>query len=160
MTEKNGRSPGMSSNATHADAEIILRLYDLRREPLMREARRFVAFEYWPTSFEEFGKLFAAGGKEFAYFRQVTSYWDMAVSFVVRGALDAHLLLDNANEMFFLYAKLKPFLPEFRENVNPQFLKRIEDFIVGTPEGLEKLQQVQKNVDRVRQQNQAKAAKA
>jgi hypothetical protein len=160
MTEKNGRSPGMSSNATHADAEIILRLYDLRREPLMREARRFVTFEFWPTSFEEFGKLSAAGGKEFAYFRQVSSYWDMAVSFVVRGALDAHLLLDNANEMIFLYAKLKPFLPEFRENVSPQFLKRIEDFIVGTPEGLEKLQQVQKNVDRARQQNLAKAAKA
>jgi hypothetical protein len=159
-TDKNGRSPGMSSNATHADADIILRLYDLRREPVMREARKFVAFEFWPKNFEEFAKLFATGGKEFAYFRQVTSYWDMAVSFVVRGALDPHLLLDNANEMFFLYAKLKPFLPEYRENVSPQFLKRIEDFIVGTPEGQEKLRQIEKNVERVRQQAHAMAAKA
>jgi hypothetical protein len=158
--EKNGRSPGMSSNATHGDADIILRLYDMRREATMRTARQFVNFEFWPKNFDEFAKLFAAGGKEFGYFRQVTSYWDMAVSFVVRGALDAHLLLDNANEMFFLYAKLKPFLPEFRENINPQFLKRIEDFIVGTPEGQDKLRQIEKNVERVRQQAHSKAAKA
>ncbi|HKT24083.1 MAG TPA: hypothetical protein VJR04_05740, partial [Terriglobales bacterium] len=81
-------SPGMTNKATHGDVDIILRLYDLRREPTMREARKFIIFDFWPSSFEDLGKLFGAGGKEFAYFRQVTSYWDMAVSFVARGALD------------------------------------------------------------------------
>ena len=153
-------SPGMTSKATHADAELILRLYDLRREPVMREARKYMAFEFWPMSFEDLGKVFAAAGKEFAYFRQVTSYWDMAISFVVRGALDPHLFLDNANEMFFVYAKLKPFLPSLRENVSPQFWKRIEDFITGSEEAQQKLANISKNVERVREQRLKAAAAA
>ena len=158
MSNDKGFSPGMTNTANHGDVDIILRLYDLRREPIMREARKFVTFDYWPSSFEELGKLFAAGGKEFGYFRQVTSYWDMAMSFVARGALDPHLFLDNANEMIFTYAKLKPFLPALRENVNPQFWKRIEDFITGTPEAQQKLAMISKNVDRVREQKMKSAA--
>ena len=157
MTEK-GFAPGMTNHATTADAEIILRLYDLRREPVMREARKFVAFDFWPASFEELGKLFAAGGKEFAYWRQVTSYWDMAMSFVTRGALDAGLFLDNANEMFFTYAKIKPFLPALREAMSPLFWKRIEDFITTSPEAQQKLAIITKNVERVREQRMKSAA--
>jgi len=151
-------SPGMTNTATHSDVDIILRLYDIRREPVMREARKFVCFDFWPASFDDLGKLFAAGGKEFGYFRQVTSYWDMAISFVARGALDPNLFLDNANEMIFTYAKLKPFLPALRENVSPQFWKRIEDFITSTPEAQQKLLAVSKNVDRVREQKMKSAA--
>ena len=157
MTEK-GFSPGMSSQATHADADIILRLYDLRREPVLREAREFVCFNFWPTSFDDLGKLLAAGGKEFGYFRQVTSYWDMAISFVARGALDANLFLDNANEMIFIYAKLKPFLPGLRETMSPQFWKRIEDFLTSSPEAQQKVANISKNVERVREQRKKSAA--
>ena len=151
-------SPGMTNTASHSDVDIILRLYDIRREPVMREARKFVCFDFWPASFDDLGKLFAAGGKEFGYFRQVTSYWDMAISFVARGALDPNLFLDNANEMIFTYAKLKPFLPALRENVSPQFWKRIEDFITSTPEAQQRLLAVSKNVDRVREQKMKSAA--
>lgn len=157
MTEQS-LSPGMTNKATHGDVDIILRLYELRREPVMREARKFVAFDFWPMSFEELGKLFAAGGKEFAYWRQVTSYWDMAMSFVSRGALDANLFLDNANEMFFTYAKIKPFLPALRENMSPLFWKRIEDFITNSPEAQQKLAIISKNVERVREQRMKAAA--
>lgn len=157
MTEKSF-SPGMTSKATPADAEIILRLYELRREPIMREARKFVTFDFWPASFEDVGKVFAAGGKEFAYFRQVTSYWDMAISFVARGALDPSLFLDNANEMFFTYVKLKPFLPALREAMNPQFWKRIEDFTTSSPEAQQKLAIITRNVERVREQRAKSAA--
>lgn len=153
-------SPGMTNKATHGDVDIILRLYDLRREPVMREARKFIIFEFWPSSFEELGKLFAAGGKEFAYFRQVTSYWDMVMSFVARGALDPALFLDNCNEMIFAYAKYKQFLPALRENVNPQFWKRIEDFLTGSPEAQQKVAAITKNVDRVREQRMKAAAAA
>lgn len=153
-------SPGMTNKATHGDVDIILRLYDLRREPVMREARKFIIFEFWPSSFEELGKLFAAGGKEFAYFRQVTSYWDMVMSFVARGALDPALFLDNCNEMIFAYAKYKQFLPALRENVNPQFWKRIEDFLTGSPEAQQKVAAITKNVERVREQRMKAAAAA
>ena len=151
-------SPGMTNKATHSDVDIILRLYELRREPVMRDARKFMAFEFWPTSFEDLGRVIAAAGKEFAYFRQVTSYWDMAISFVARGALDPHLFLDNANEMFFIYAKLKPFLPALRENVSPLFWKRIEDFITSSPDAQQKLVNISKNVERVREQRMKAAA--
>jgi hypothetical protein len=157
MTEKT-LSPGMSNKASHADCDIILRLYELRREPVMREARKFVCFDFWPTSFEDLGKLIAAGGKEFAYWRQVTSYWDMAMSFVARGALDANLFLDNANEMIFIYAKLKPFLPSLREQVSPMFWKRIEQFIESSPEAQQKLVNVSRNVERIREQRAKSAA--
>jgi len=142
----------------HHDADIILRLYELRREPVMRDARKFITFEFWPNSFEDLGKLFSAGGKEFGYFRQVTSYWDMAISFVARGALDSNLFLDNCNEMIFIYAKLKPFLPGLRETVSPLFWKRIEDFITGSPEALQKLENISRNVERVREQRMKAAA--
>jgi|SRR5690348_1308109 hypothetical protein len=151
-------SPGMTSKATHGDVDIILRLYELRREPVMREARKFMAFEFWPSSYEDLGKLFGAGGKEFAYFRQVTSYWDMALSFVARGALDPALFLDNCNEMMFVYAKLKPFLPQLRETVNPLFWKRVEDFITGSAESQQKLANISRNVERVREQRMKAAA--
>lgn len=157
MTEKT-LSPGMTNTATHADVDIILRLYEMRREPVMREARKFMAFEFWPTSFEDFARIFGAAGKEFAYFRQITSYWDMAISFVARGALDPHLFLDNANEMIFVYAKLQPFLPALRENISPQFWKRIEDFMTGSPEAQQKLANTSKNVERVREQRTKAAA--
>jgi len=157
MTEKSS-SPGMTNTATHNDAEIILRLYELRREPVMREARKFITFDFWPNSFEDVGKLFASGGKEFAYFRQVCSYWDMAISFVARGALDPNLFLDNCNEMIFIYAKLKGFLPGLRETVNPLFWKRIEDFITSSPEAMQKLEAISRNVDRVREQRMKAAA--
>ena len=151
-------SPGMTSKATHGDVDIILRLYELRREPVMREARKFMAFDFWPSSYEELGKLFGTGGKEFAYFRQVTSYWDMALSFVARGALDPALFLDNCNEMMFVYAKLKPFLPQLRETVNPLFWKRVEDFITGSAESQQKLANISRNVERVREQGMKAAA--
>src|SRR5690242_14630994 len=117
-------SPGMTNKATHADVDIILRLYQIRSEPTMREARKFIIFDFWPSSFEELGRLFAGGGKEFAYFRQVTSYWDMAMSFVARGALDPLLFLDNCNEMIFAYAKYKQFLPQLRENCSSTIATR------------------------------------
>ncbi len=151
-------SPGMTNKATHADVDIILRLYQIRSEPTMREARKFIIFDFWPSSFEELGRLFAGGGREFAYFRQVTSYWDMAMSFVARGALDPLLFLDNCNEMIFAYAKYKQFLPQLRENVNPQFWKRVEDFLTGSPEAQQKVTAITKNVERVREQRMKAAA--
>ena len=151
-------SPGMTNKATHADVDIILRLYQIRSEPTMREARKFIVFDFWPSSFEELGRLFAGGGREFAYFRQVTSYWDMAMSFVARGALDPLLFLDNCNEMIFAHAKYKQFLPQLRENVNPQFWKRVEDFLTGSPEAQQKVTAITKNVERVREQRMKAAA--
>ncbi|HET9742952.1 MAG TPA: hypothetical protein VFQ00_09385 [Terriglobales bacterium] len=159
MSNEKVNSPGMTSKATYGDAEIILRLYELRREPVMREARKFMAFDWWPENFDDFVKISTAGGKEYAYFRQVTSYWDMAMSFVARGALDPNLFMDNAGEMFFLYAKLKVIVQGMRQN-NPNFWRRVEEFVLGSPESLAKLRAVETNVERMREKIRSKTAVA
>lgn len=126
--------------ATHQDAELILKLYDLRRETVMRQARSFIA-GFYPQSADDVVQLInASGTQENAYFRQATSFWEMAASMVLRGALHEGLLLDNAGEMFFVFAKFAPFLAEVREKINqPLFLAKTEAVINHTSEGQERL---------------------
>ena len=107
----------MSSQATTQDAELILKLYDLRREALMREARTFMA-QFSPKSLDDVLAVATAfGTKEQAYFRQVFGYWEMAASLVNRGALNRELALDNYQEMFFVYAKIAPYIEQYREKM-------------------------------------------
>ena len=94
-----------TSQATPQDAELILKLYDLRREPVMREARNFV-FGFAPQSVDDLLAVANAfGTKENAYVRQVYGYWDMAAALVVHGTLNALLVYDTCHEMYFVYAK-------------------------------------------------------
>ena len=88
--------------ATHHDAELILKLYDLRREPVMRDARNFVV-GFWPKSVDEILALTNAfGSKENAYLRQVYGYWEMVAALVVHGTLNALLVFDTCQEMYFV----------------------------------------------------------
>jgi hypothetical protein len=127
-------------NATADDAKLILKLYDLRREPLMRKARDFVN-QFFPQSADEFLRLMQAWGtEENAYVRQVVSYWDMAASLVLRGALHEELFLDSAGEMLFTYAKLHPFLAEIRERLGiAEFLRNMETLLNRSETGRTKL---------------------
>jgi hypothetical protein len=117
-------------SATPDDAKLILKLYELRREPVMRKARDFVN-TFFPQSADEFLRLMQAWGTdENAYARQVVSYWDMAASLVLRGALHEELFLDSAGEMIFTFSKLQPFLSKIREGMGaPEFLKNIETLL-------------------------------
>ncbi len=91
--------------ATAADAQIILQLYDLRRDTEMRKARHFIAAEFWPESAEDTLRLARDyPSPENTWLRQVTSYWEMAASFVVRGALHEGLFFDASGEMYCVYA--------------------------------------------------------
>ena len=123
------------SQPTHHDAEIILKLYDLRREPVMREARSFVA-QFAPKSVDDMLKVANAfGTKEQAYLRQVAGYWEMAASLVNRGALNRELALDNFQEMFFVYAKVQPYLEEYRKAVlAPGFLRNVQELAESSAE--------------------------
>lgn len=145
-----------TSQATPQDAELILKLYDLRREPVMREARSFV-FGFSPKSIDELLAVANAfGTKENAYVRQVYGYWEMVASLIVHGTLNSALAFDTLQEMYFVYARIKPFLGELRvKNDSPEFLKNIEKVVEGSPEGKERLARVQK-----RQAEMAKARAA
>jgi len=132
--------PRRNYMATPADAELVLKLYDLRREAKMRDARNWFA-NFSPTSYEEFAKtIFSWGSQENAYFRQVTGYWDMAASLVIHGTIDPKLFLDTQGELWFVYTKLKPYIAQMRQQLNsPEAFKHLEAVATGSPEGQERI---------------------
>jgi hypothetical protein len=145
--------------ATHADAELILKLYELRRETVMRQARNFLA-SFNPQSADDVVKVFESwGAPENAYIRQVTTFWEMAASLVLRGALHEGIFLDNAGEMFFLFAKFAPHLADIREKLEqPAFLAKQEAVINHTSEAQERLAATIKRQQKMAERR-AKAAK-
>ena len=128
-------------------AELILKLYELRRETVMREARSYVGGEFLPASADEFVGIVSAGGKHTSYVLQVYGYWDMVAAFVAHGALDARLVHDTCQEMYFQYAKIQPYLAEFRKQMNlPEWLISVERLIDGSKAGRARLRTMQKNL--------------
>ena len=148
------------SQATYHDAELILKLYDLRREAVMRQARDFFA-NFNPASFEELKAVMGAfGNKENAYLRQVLSYWETAASLIVHGALNAELAQDTLGEMNFVYAKIQPYIKQIREMMkSPEFLQNTEKVIEGTPEGRERLKRMQERMAEFAKMRAAAAGK-
>lgn len=144
--------------ATPADAQILMQLYDLRREPEMRKARNWAMFQFQPRSVDEIMALMADPGKpENHWLRQVGGYWEMAASFVVRGALNRELFLENAGEMLNLYAKLKPLLAELRKTVGTPILSNLEQVVESSDKAKERLAWLEK---RMAAQAQQKAAQS
>ena len=128
-------------------AELILKLYESRRETVMREARSYVGGEVLPASADEFVRIVTAGGKQTSYVLQVYGYWDMVAAFVHHGALDAMLVHDTCQEMYFQYAKIQPYLAEFRKQMNlPEWLISVEHLIEGSKPGRARLAVMQKSL--------------
>jgi hypothetical protein len=118
-------------------AELILKLYDLRREAVMREARNWF-FSFNPESFEDIQS--AIMSEHSAYLRMVTTYWDMACSFVNHGAIDADMFNDANGEQVFVFAKLQPFLEQIRaNNGNPNAFRHMEQAVTAMPHAEERL---------------------
>jgi hypothetical protein len=107
----------MSKKPTVADAQLILQLYDLRREAEMRKARSWWFGEFFPQSADDYLKIGTAmGTQENNWLRQVSGYWGMAASFVLSGVLNEDMFLQPAvsGEMFLILAKIHPFLKDLR----------------------------------------------
>jgi hypothetical protein len=152
----------MSDNPDHNDAELVLKLYELRREPELRKARDWWLTKFWPGNADEFIKIAGAlGTPENAYIRQVGSYWGMAASFANRGILDMELfqLPAVSGEMFFFFAKVFPFVQEIREKMgDPTLFSEIEKAINSTEWGRERLQFVVLRVATLREKMAGKPA--
>jgi hypothetical protein len=110
----------MPRKAAPQDAQVLIQLYDLRRDPVMRTARKFMTTEFWPRSYEEFRAVLTGyGTDQNAYLRQVLTYWDMAAAMVLHGAVHEELFIDGNSEPFFLYAKFGDYFAQARkDNVN------------------------------------------
>lgn len=115
--------------ATPADAEIILKLYQLRTEAVMRQARAWVGGEFWPNTADEFFAVYNnPRDPHNPWLRQVLTYWEMAAAMVLHGAVSAELFVDCNGEGFFLLAKFAPILDAVRETV-PTFLGKTSELI-------------------------------
>lgn len=127
--------------ATAKDARVILQLYDLRRETEMRKARNFYVMQFNPQSFDDVVKVVGAfGSDENRWFRQMVSYWEMAASLVLRGAVHEELFMDSAGEMFFTFYKIKPYLPQLRKQFNsPEFLGHMDKLIHRSAENRKRM---------------------
>jgi hypothetical protein len=106
----------MSNQATHDDVSLILRLFELRREDKMREARHWFAGMYKPvSSLEEFNRSCPPGSGMNAHFRMVTSYWEMVASFITAGVLNEELFFQSGGELLLTWEKIKELAPYLRD---------------------------------------------
>lgn len=123
-----------AKKATAADAEIVMQLYDLRREEQMRKARNWYANADF-SSWEAVQKVMMAwGSPENAWFRQVLTYWENAASLVLRGVVNQELFFDWNGEILFTYVKIKPHLKQIREaSGSSDFMEKTEKLLNSTP---------------------------
>jgi hypothetical protein len=145
----------MPKKPTAVDAQLIVQLYDLRRESEMRKARNWWAGEFFPQSADDLMKvIWAMGTQENNWFRQVGGYWGMVSSFVNSGALNEHLFLAPgfSGELFVIYAKVHPYIKELRQKLNdPNAWKDVETAVTRTKWGRDRLEFMIKRVETMRQ---------
>ena len=134
--------------ASARDAQVLMQLYDLRREPVMRQARKFMVSEFWPQSYDEFKALLTDFGSERnAWARQCLTYWDMAAAVILHGALDENLFFTCNVEPYFLFAKYGSFLSQFRKDyISADFLLNLEQ-LANRPKGKQRVKELQARVE-------------
>ena len=104
----------------HHDAELVLRLYELRREAVMRESRKMITTQFLPRSYDELMAVTRFEHPMNAAFRQTTSYWEMAFGMARHGIIHADYLAEHTGEGLLLFAKVHPYLGAYRKDVSPR----------------------------------------
>lgn len=125
-------------SSPYESATLLIRLYELRREATMREARAWYTRSFNPTTVDDL--MQALAGPNSAHFRMVTSYWDMASSFVLNEAIDEKMFTDANGEHVVVFAKLEPFIAEYRQKMgNAAYLASLEKLVMKMPNAKERL---------------------
>jgi hypothetical protein len=113
-------------------AQLNLKLFELRRDPLLREARGWFQRDFNPESFGELAAI--VGGEKNTWFRMVLGYWDMAASLVTSGAIDGDAFRAAHSEVFVTFSKVSPYIDELRlKTAEPRFCKHIEAVVTQAP---------------------------
>lgn len=127
----------------HEDVSLILKLYELRREKGIRRARKWYFTEFNPQSAADIVKVFGSGHDGSAYYRMITSYWDMAASFVNNGGIDEKMFLDANGEHVGVFSKIEPFIEEVRQTTGmPDYLRQLENLVNKTPNAKARLERM------------------
>src|ERR1700744_6367692 len=125
-------------------AELLLHLYELRRETVMRQARSYVGGPFNPRSAEDLIDSIRKGDQETSYILQVFGYWDMLCAFVLHGALSEGLVYDTCQEMYFQWAKIQPYLKTFRAEMKlPERMQSIKKVLEKPPKGRRRIASMQ-----------------
>jgi len=130
---------------SHADALLVLRLYDLRRETVMRESRKTIA-SWMPRSFEDVQAIINLEDPRNAAWRQVSSYYEMVFGFARHGIVPADFLAENATEGLLLFAKIEPHLKTFRKKVSPTAFRNAEWIAKKSTAAQERLKLLRKRI--------------
>jgi adenine/guanine phosphoribosyltransferase-like PRPP-binding protein len=109
----------------HHDAELVLRMYELRREPVMREARSKIR-QFLPKTYDELAAITKADHPLNAAFRQTSTYWEMVFGIARHGIVHADFLAESSGEGILFYAKVKPYIDRYRQEVSPRAFRNVE----------------------------------
>lgn len=142
------------------EAGLILKLYELRREDTMRQARDWFFRDFNPESIADFNA--AMFGEHSGHLRMVTSYWDMAAALVNQGAISLDLFVETNGEHIGVFSKLEPLLSDLRAAYSPKFLHNLEKLIDAAPNGRQMAAMQRERMKSIREQMaaHAKAQKA
>lgn len=142
---------GMKDFPDHHDAELLLRAYELRREPVLRAARKFITVDWWPRSLADLQAIASWEHPDNSAFRQVTSYWELVYGMAKHGIVHAEYMADSAGgEGLILLAKVLPWLPEFRQAAGPRLLRNTEWVATETATGREMFPRLRDRVETMR----------
>lgn len=121
----------MPRKPTHADAELLLRLYEIRRDPELRRARQWFLKDFEAASWDDIRSRYLTHTDEDRWFRQTTSYWEMLATLVNRGVLQEELFFDHTGEDIVTWEKCKPWIAGARASLRPSYLHNLEKLVAN-----------------------------
>ena len=127
----------------HHDAELALRVYELRREPVMRESRNAINQKFWPKSFEDVQAIVKADHPLNAAYRQVGTFWEMVYGFAKHGIVSPDFWMESNGEGLLVFAKVAPYLPKIRAEISPVAFRNAEWITTQCETGKQRLELVQ-----------------
>lgn len=119
----------MPRKPSHADAELLLRLYEIRRDPELRRARQWFLKEFQATGWDEIGQRYLTHTDEDRWFRMTISYWEMVATLVNRGVLHEELFFDHTGEDVVTWEKCKPWIAGARSAIRSSYLHQFEKLV-------------------------------
>jgi hypothetical protein len=116
-------------DVTHKQANLLLRLYELRREDRLRQARAWFVANFDAKTPEEVTQKYPSGSEGNTNMRMAIGYWEMAAGLSNRGLMDDDLFFENAGEGFLVYDRIRDLLPAMRAAYkNPHAFAQLEAF--------------------------------
>ncbi len=149
---KKSKSKSKSTRPSYADADLVMHLYDLRREEVLRANRDILMREFWPRDYDEFLAVTEMHHEQNTAFRQVSTYWEMVLGMARHGIADAEYLVENSREGLFHYAKCEPFVERYRQEVAPTAFAHAEWAATRTKGGREFMPLVRARIAQMQEQ--------